>query len=493
VQKIEIVDLSLCKKQINVEVAAEKVSEQFFRVSQTIAQSANIPGFRRGRAPISVVKTRFRKEIRDEVMRNMLPNLLQSAVVDNKLMVVGEPDIDEITLNDGQPLVFKASVEVLPNFELKDYNALQVTKKVRIVTDEMIEKQLEKLREQQANLTPVEDREAKDGDFVTVDVKGKLLNEEAEDINSEGVQMQVNSPDLAPEFNENLRGMKIGDEKTFKVTYAQDDNNHDLAGKEVEYTIKLHSIKVKEIPALDDDFAQGLGDYENLEDLRKKTKESFEKAANEEAEERLKEVVLEKLLSEYDFEVPEFLVKGQTRERVENLITNLAKRGVDPRTTNLDWGQLFEGQRKVATKDVRCALLLEKIAEKENVELSETELDEEVRRISEMANLGFEATKSALTKEGAIDSIKGRLRNDKVINLVIKNAQITEEKVSSEELDAHHDHSHDHDHDHSHDHSHEHGPECDHTHDHVEATSKEESSEAQASEAKEQGQEDKKE
>lgn len=484
-QKIEIVDLSLCKKQINVEVEAEKVSEQFYRVSQTIAQSANIPGFRRGRAPISVVKTRFRKEIREEVMRNMLPNLLQSAVVDNKLMVVGEPDINELTLDDGKPLVFKANVEVLPEFELKEYNSLPVTKKVRIVTDEMIEKQLEQLRNQQASLNPIEDRETKDGDFVTVDIHGKFLNHTADDIKSDGIQLEVNSPDLTPEINENLRGMKIGEEKTFKVSYAEDDKNKDLAGKELEYTIKLHSIKVKEVPALDDDFAQGLGDYENLEDLRKKTKESFEKAAIEESEERLKEVVLEKLLSDYEFEVPEFLVKGQTRERVENLITNLAKRGVDPRTTNLDWGQLFEGQRKVATKDVRCALLLEKIAEKEGVELSETELDEEVKRISEMADLGFEATKSALTKEGAIDSIKGRLRNDKVLALIVKNAQITEEKVSSEELDHRHEHhNHDHDHDHDHDHSHHDHEGHDHESDHKEEVSKTESSEA--TEAKEQ-------
>ncbi|MBI4853535.1 MAG: trigger factor [Acidobacteria bacterium] len=458
-QKIEIVDISSCKKQINVEVPAEKVSEEFKRVCKMVAQNASVPGFRPGRAPVSVVKTRFRKEIREQVMRDMLPDVLKSAIVDNKLAVVGEPNIDEFTLNEGQPLVFKAKVEVLPDFELKDYKGLPLTKKIRIITDDMVEKQLEKLRQQQANLTPVEDREVQDKDYVNVDVKGKFLNHQADDIKSEGLQLEVGSSNLQPEFTETLKGMKIGDERTFEVNYPEDSTNKTLAGKHLEYTLKLNSIKIKEVPELDDDFAQGLGEYENLADLRQKTREQFENNAKEEALERLNDVVLEKLLSDYNFEVPDFLVEGQTKERLENFITSLARQGVDPRNTQIDWMGLRNAQRDVAIKDVKVALILEKIAEKEQIELSDAELNDEIKRMAKSTDLSFDAVKSFLTKEGAIDSIKGKLRNNKVIDSIIKSSEITEELISSEELDklVHENHEHDENCDHEHQHEHPHG------------------------------------
>jgi len=482
VQKVEIVDLSSCKKQILVEVAAEKVSENFLRVSKMVAQNANIAGFRRGRVPLSVVKTRFRKEIRDQVMRDMLPNLLESAIVDNKLAVVGEPDIDELTLDDGKALVFKAKVEVLPEFELKEYRNVPITKKFRIVTDEMIDRQLETLRQQQATLNPVEDRAAQDGDFVSIDVRGKYLDQESEDIVTEGQQLEVNSPHTQAEFTENLRGVKVGEEKSFTVKYAEDSGDVNLAGHEVEYKVKLNSIKVKELPELDDDFAQGLGDYENLADLKQKTRESFETAAKAEAEDRLKDALLEKLLSDYDFEVPAFLVEGQTKERLQNFIHTLARQGLDPRTTNIDWAGIRDAQRNIATRDVRWALVLEKIAQKENIEVLEDELDQELRQIAESVKMPFEATKSVLTKDGAIDSIKSKLRNNKVLDLIIKSAEIVEEQVPSEELDKHdhhhheHDHKHDHSHNHEHDHEHNHSHDHEHDHSHSEAESSKETS-----------------
>lgn len=457
-QKIEIVDISSCKKQINVEVPAEKVSEEFKRVCKAVAQNASVPGFRPGRAPVSVVKMRFRKEIREQVMRDMLPDVLKSAIVDNNLAVVGEPNIDEFTLDEGKPLVFKAKVEVLPEFELKDYKSLPLTKKVRIITDEMIDKQLERLRQQQANLTPVEDREVKEKDYVNVDVKGKFLNDDADDIKSDGLQLEVGSSNLQQEFTDNLLGMKLSDERTFQVNYPEDSNNKALAGKNVEYTLKLNSIKIKEVPELDDDFAQGLGEYENLADLRQKTREQFENSSKEEAGERLREVVLEKLLAEYTFDVPDYLVEGQTKERLENFVTSLARQGVDPRTTQIDWMRVKDNQRSVAIKDVKCALILERIAEKEAVECEEAELNEEIKRMAKSSELSFDAVKSFLTKEGAIDSIKSKLRNNKVLELIIKNSETTEELVSSEELDKH-DHSH---------HEHVHDENCDHNHSHDE-------------------------
>ncbi|MEW6730659.1 MAG: trigger factor [Acidobacteriota bacterium] len=457
--RVEITDLSNCKKQILIEVPADKVGEQFNRVSTMLAQSVNVPGFRRGRAPLSVIKTRFRKEIRDQVMRELLPNALHDAITENQLAMIGEPDIDELTLNDGQPLVFKAKVEVLPKFDLKQYRGLSVTKKLRIITEEMVAEQIEQMREQHATLVPIEDREARDQDFVTVDLRGKHLNHEAEDINAEGMTVQIASPELQPEFTENLRGMRVGDERTFTVRYQEDFHNPQMAGHEIEYTVKLQSIKIKELPELDDEFVAGLGEYENLADFRAKIRQRLEDAAIREADERLREELLNKLAQEHPIDVPETLVDGQTKERLQSFFRTLIQQGVNPTQTNLDWGSLRDTQREAAAGDVRRALIVEKIVEQEHIDVSEEEVEEEIARIAQSLNMPIDTTRSRLTKEGGIDSIKGRLRNKKALDLVINSAEIVEERVSAEELDRH-DHGQEYVKDEQHEHHHHEG--CEH-------------------------------
>jgi trigger factor len=465
--RVEITDLSGCKKQVSIEVPADKVSEQYNRVSVMIAQNANIPGFRRGKAPASVIKTRFKKEIRDQVMRDLLPEALHSAVTDNNLAMVGEPSIDELTLDDGKPLVFKAKIEVLPEVEVKEYAGLKANKKIRIITDEMVNKKIDELREQHATLIPVEDREARDGDFATFHLSGKFLDQEAEGMDMDDLSFEIGDPKVQKEFNETARGMKVGEERSFKVTYEQDHQNQRLAGHEMEYTLKLDSLKAKELPELDDEFAQGLGEYENVEDLKRKIREQFEAEAGKEADERVREELLNQLVDQNEFEVPDVLVERQMNDRVLNFQRMLRQHGVDPRTVNFNWGETFQAQRKGATRDVRSALIIERIAEKENIDVTEQELDEEITRMATMFGMPVEATKSRLTKDDAIDSIKGRLRSKKALDFVISSAEIVEERVSAEELDRHeaerHAHEHEHDEHEHHEHEHhEHHEGCEH-------------------------------
>jgi trigger factor len=369
------------------------------------------------------------------VMRDLLPDALHNAVVDNKIAMVGEPSIDELILDDGKPLVFKAQIEVLPEIELKDYNGLKATKQIRIITDEMVDKRIDQLREQHATLVPVEDREARDGDFATFHLSGKFLDTETDTINVDDLSFQVGDKDVQKEFNDTALGMKVGEEKTFKVTYEADHQNAKLAGHELEYTLKLETLKAKELPELDDEFAQGLGEYESVEALKKSIREQQEAEAAKEADDRVKEELLGKLVDANEFDVPDVLVERQMADRVMNFQRMLKQHGVDPRTMSFDWDETFRSQRKGATRDVRSALIIEKIAEKEKIEISEEELNEEITRMSAMLGMSVEATKSHLTKDDAIDSIKSRLRSKKALEFVISNAEIVEEKVSAEELD----------------------------------------------------------
>ncbi|MBL8149636.1 MAG: trigger factor [Blastocatellia bacterium] len=435
--KVEITDLSACKKQIYVEIPSETVTQQFRTVTNMVARSATLPGFRKGRAPVSLVKNRFKKEIHEQVMRDLLPTALQSAIVENKLPIIGEPNLHELSLDDGKPLIFKAQVEIIPDIEAPEFRNLKVTKKVRIVTDEMVNNRLEAIREQHATLVPVEDREVQDGDYVTVDIKGRYSDQtdSSEELGADGVSFRVDTSETLKEFVENVRSMNIGDEKTFKTTYNQDHSNPKFAGREVEYTVKLQGIKFKELPELDDEFVQGIGEYQTLEEMRESVRKHFEDAAEKEAINRLRDVAVNKLAEGMDFEVPDVLVERQMTERVQNLQRFLLQNGLDPKQANFDWANVWQSQRQAAIHDVRCALIVEKIAEKEKVEVSQEEFEQEVAEISKTVGMSIEDTKSRLTKEDAIDSIKGRLRSKKALDLVINSAEIIEERVSSKELD----------------------------------------------------------
>lgn len=458
--KVEITDLSACTKQVFVEIPEDTVKQQFQRVSMMVAQNASIPGFRRGHVPLGIVKNRYRKEIHDQVLRDLLPTALHSAIVENRLPMVGDPSIDEVQLKEGAPFVFKARLEVIPEFELSEYKGLKLTRKTRIITDEMVDRRLEELRQQHATLTPVEDREAREGDFVTVSLHGKYMDTEKpeEDIDIESLPLWLNPQETMEEFVQNTIGLRIGEEKSFEVNYEPNHPNQKFAGKRLSYRIKLNSIKIKEVPELDDEFAQSIGDFETLEEFRKDIRRNFEEAAKEEADRRLQDEVFRILIEGKEFDVPEILVQSQLRERLNAFRMQLARSGVDPRSAQVDWKEIAESQRPAAKRDVRVALMIEKIAQAEGIDVSEAELDEEITRIAGAMGTTIEATRSRLTKEGGIDSIKGRIRNRKAVGIVIKSAEISDEAVSSEELERL-----DRAHAQDTEHIHEHGSDCDHS------------------------------
>lgn len=453
--KVEIIDLSPCKKEIFIELPAEKVSARFDHFSKMLSQNANIPGFRRGKTPMSLIKTRFRKEIQQEVtqevIKDIVPEMLKDLVTEYKLAVVGNPVIEELVVKDQQPLILKIHVEVVPSIELKDYKGLKITKKVQIITDEMVQKRLDALKDQHSSLQPIEDRTSQVDDFVTVDLKGKYLNHTKDDVKAEGVQFQVGSVDLHATFNENLTDFSIGTERVFTVRYEEGFHNPDLAGAELEYTVTLHSIKVKEIPELDDEFAQGLGEYKGLEDLKQQTRAQLEAAAQKEAQVQVENDVMQKMRELHVFDVPDVLVEAQLKERVQEITQMLAFQGINPKT--LDIKDLTNSQRNNAVIDVHNALIINKVVEQEQLEAADADIEAEISRFAESLQMSIEATKSLLTKEGALDSIKSRLLHKKALDLLVNSAEVTEEMVSSEAL-GHHNHTHDHTHEHDHKHVH---------------------------------------
>src|SRR5258708_32906493 len=284
--KTEIKNISPTRKQIDVEIDAEAVRSVYDRISDNYARAANVPGFRPGHAPRAVVRTRFKEQIRAEVLRELLPEAVQQAVEEHKLEPLREPELN-LENSEGldqlgqQPISFNVSVEVLPEIKLGKYKGLEVARSSRPIKDEDVDRVIESLREGSATLEPVEDRGAQPGDTVTANFHGTFRNEpEAEPIKVEDVDVVLGGEGVVQEITDNLTGANPDDEKTFFVNYPEDFSSKGLAGKHVEYTVKVSAVRIKELPELDDEWAQSLGDeIESLADLRTKVRGDLESQA----------------------------------------------------------------------------------------------------------------------------------------------------------------------------------------------------------------------
>ncbi len=433
--QVAVTDLSQCQKDVTVEVAAEEVKAEFEKAYDAYMRHAKVPGFRPGRVPRGVVKQRFAKEVRDEVIGNLLPHALQHAITDQKLHVVGGPQIDLISVNDGEPLKFKATVEVLPDFELKEYRGLKTTKRIARVTDEDVEKTLERFRQNTAEFVPVEDRPSQDGDFVSINLVGKYVEpQEEEDMKSDDVQIEIGSENVQPEFNENLRGAQAGDIREFRVKYPEDFTSPGLAGKTLDFTATVVAVRRKELPELDDDFAKDFGDYGAIQELRDKIRENLVSNSESQASARLREELVEQILKDYDFEVPSSLVESQANDRMREFSYMLMRSGVPQQTIKgINWGERMVDARRHAARDVRAALVVSRIGDSENIEISGNEVDAEIERIAIRSGEPVDQLKARLTKDESLSSIENRLRYQKALDAVVNHAEITIEEFTEDQ------------------------------------------------------------
>jgi trigger factor len=433
--EVAVADLAQCEKELTIEVPAEEVKTEFDKTSRAYAQHAQVPGFRPGHAPLTIVKQRFNKDIKEEVLNALVSHALQHAIVDHKLRVIGSPDISEVTLKDGEPLRFKASVEVLPEFELREYKGLKATKRVAAVTDEDVDRVFENWRERAAQLVPVEDRPAEDGDLVSVKLVGKYLDpteeHEKEDLKSEDVVIEIGAAEVQPEFSDNLRGVKVGDERQFRVVYPEDFTSKGLAGKTLDFTATVDSVRQKELPELDDDFAKEFGGEESLAELRQKVRDDLVKSAESRAEAGLRESTIDSLLGNYDFGLPDSIVESQAQELLQEFAYRMISSGVPPQSLQeMNWDERRGTARVRAVRDVRTALILERIGEAEKISVSAGELQEEIERIALQSGQPVEAVMARLTKEERLSSIESRLRHHKILEFIVNNAEVTTEEIT---------------------------------------------------------------
>jgi len=440
--KTELIDVSPTRKEIKIEIEPAVVREAYDRISDEYAKKAKVPGFRPGHAPRSVVRTRFKSEIRADALQQLVPDAVNAAISEHTPSAIGQPDVQLDTTEaldkfGEEPLSVRVNVEVLPEVELNDYKGLGVSRKTRPITDTDVEEMINALRESSATLLPVEDRPSQMEDTVTVSVDGKFLdNPEEENIKSDEVEVELGRKGVQQEFTDNLTGVKVDDEKTFVVAYPEDFSSKGLAGRRVEYAVKVTAVRVKELPQVDDEWARSLGDeFDSVETLRSRMREDLESRASHEADDRMRSQLMEKLLASHEFEVPATLVEHQTNVRLESVFRKMMSQGVDPRNQEIDWQGAREELKDQAQADVRSQMLLERIAEEEKIEVSKEEIDAEIEAIAVSSKQPVEQVRTVLTKDGGERSIANRLRNRKALDFLVANAAVTDEDWQEEEKD----------------------------------------------------------
>ena len=441
--KTELIDVSPTRKEIRIEIDPAEVRNAYDRISREYSKAAKIPGFRPGHAPTSVVRTRYKSEIRGELLRELLPDAVNNAIVEHSLAALGEPNVEfdnaEALERPGeQPLTVKVGIDVLPEIELKDYKGLETTRRIRPITDADVERVIEGWRDSSASLQPVEDRASQLGDTVTINARGKFVDEpEAEEIKVDDIEVVLGGPGVQPEFTDNLTGVKPEESRTFLVDYPADFTSPGLAGKKVEYAIDVTAVRQKELPELDDEWAQSLGaEVDTIEMLRKRVREDLEARAKAESEHHVRGELVRKLVESHKFEVPQTLIEQQTNQRVQDVARQMMGRGIDPRNEKLDWERAREELKPQAEDDVRATMLMEKIAEAENITVSDEEVEAEIESIATAAQQSIEQVRAALTKNGGERSIAHRLRNRKALELLVENASITDAEWTEPSTDS---------------------------------------------------------
>jgi trigger factor len=415
-----------CKHALEISVPVEEVEQETGRVVESLQKKARIPGFRPGKVPAGIVRKQFGGEIRQQVLENLVPKYLQKGFEAEDLHPVGTPDISDVHFHEGEPLRFKAEFEVAPQVDLKEYKGISVPYHDPEVTDEDVSKRVEELRDQKAEYVNVDPRPIEDGDYAVISLES-VGGVEGDPVKQDELTLHIGSEETFQAFTDNLRGLSPGDEKEFDVTYPEDWGQRKLAGRTVKFHAKVKGLRRKELPELNDEFAQDLGDYRNIDELRDAVRKSIFAQREYEAQQEAKNKLIEKLVDDHDFPVPEVFIDNQIKNRVENSLRALVAEGMDPKKLQLDWKKVKESQRDKALREVKASMLLSRVAERESIAATRDEVDREVDRMARQNREPFAAARMKYEKDGTLGRIANHIQTDKTLNFLFEHAQKTAE------------------------------------------------------------------
>jgi trigger factor len=428
--KSDLIDVSETRKNLKVEIPADVVDAQIERVAKSYSK-VRIPGFRPGKAPVRVIKQRFRDRILHDVANDLVPRALDDVMRQHGVEPVDTPDVRDVSVDEGQALTFTASFDTLPPFEPGDYATLSLRRRSTIVEEPAVDEAIRRLRERAARFEPVEGRGVVEGDTVVIDIERHGPDEgEAGKAGAPGVSLNV-SVELGakanpPGFDEQLLGLEPGATKSFTLHYPADHPIGELANSDVSYTVTINEIRLRQLPELDDELAKDLG-MESLEALHARVREDLEHEARHAAEHELRSELMKQLAARLPFEAPQSLVERELDRRIEDVVRRLVEQRVDPRKAGVDWEGLRESQRDAARHNVAGVLVLDEVARREQLDPTDEEVEQEIARLAERTGRTAAAVRAALDKEGTLPHVYAGLRREKSIDFLMRHATIAGE------------------------------------------------------------------
>lgn len=412
---------------LEIEIPAEEVGKAFAQVRRAYARRAALPGFRKGKAPEAVVAKRFADEIKGDVLESLLPDAVATAIQERKLSILGRPRVEDLTWEPPGPIRFLARLDLKPAIDPGEYRGVTVEDHLVEPTEDEVAGVIDRIREAHAEFHPVEGRAAAPGDFAVADIAGSFVEilapgQNPKTFQDEKLTLEIGHPDSMPEINEALRGALAGDTRSFRKTFPDDFPNDEYRGKTVDYRVTLAALKEKKLPEVDDDLARAVSEGDTVETLREKVRGRLRREKEAERRRKFRRTILDALLSRREVPAPEVLVESETTSALRDYARYLAASGVDPQKE--DWGRLREEARPGAERRVREYLLLDAIADREGIEVSETELEAEFKRAATERGVEPATLREQMTKAGGLDALRDEMRLARVVDLLIAGAKV---------------------------------------------------------------------
>ena len=412
-------NINECKKEIDLEIPASEVMKEWDRVVAQYTSRAKIKGFRPGKAPKDMIMRMYYSDIKETLINNLVPQALNKELTEKKITPVGQPVISDLHFKENEPLRFKVSVEIWPEIHLPKYTGIKVSKKKVSVTEKEIKDSLEELRAKSAQYIPVEERGVEDGDYIVAEIKGTNTKTKRF-LPNEKVVILAGHQDNEEVLNKNIIGLKPDDQTHFTIQYKNEHENKKLAGQEIEYDLKIESIKEKKLPDINDDFAKDLGDYKNINDLKTKLKEQLRESKKGAQRREMAEEIIGKISEQISLELPESVIEQESNALLNRQLSSLSQHNLSKEALD----SLREDMRKRAVQNIQNHLILTKIAENEKLKVTEEEITEEMKTIAKTHNVPLARVVKSINQEGQKEELKDNLLIRKTVDFLVKSAII---------------------------------------------------------------------
>jgi trigger factor len=424
--KVEYQEQTSVRKALAFEIESELVDREIEDRARDYAKKAKLPGFRPGKTPAAVIRQRFKTQILEDVAEKLVNKVVFDELEGRGLKPVARPKVEDLKIDEGSPLTFRAVFEILPIVELPDWHGLRAKRRTAKLEQADVDRELDRLRESRARFDPVDPRPVQAGDFLVADVQWHL-SDGGRSRRNENAMIEVGAADNHADLNAALVGMQPGETKELRLLQQPEPGQEGGTPTAIDYKVTPKAIKRKLVPAADDDFAKDLGDFASLAELRADVERRLREAEERRGEREVRAELVKALVDKASFEVPEALVEHHMTARAESAARGLALQGIDPTKIGMDWRQYRDGQREEALRAAKADILIEEIARREAIQPSEAEVEAELQRLAERTRRSREALRAQMEKEGELGALRARLREDKVLDLLRSSATLENE------------------------------------------------------------------